>query len=55
MELQDINNFVKTANEDQLKASGFSDSGWHNILKYCICTSNCSQNCELVKTLGGTL
>jgi hypothetical protein len=56
MELQDINNFVQTANEDQLKAFGFLGQ-WmmENVPKYCTCTSKCNQNCELAKALGGAL
>jgi hypothetical protein len=56
MELQDINNFVQTANEDQLKAFGFLGK-WmaENAPKYCNCTSKCSQSCELAKALGGAL
>lgn len=44
MELQDINNFVQTANEDQLKIFGFLGK-WmaENAPKYCNCTSKCSQ------------
>jgi hypothetical protein len=56
MELQDINNFVQTANEDQLKAFGFLGQ-WmaENVPKYCTCASGCNQNCELAKALGGAL
>jgi hypothetical protein len=56
MELQDINNFVQTANEDQLKAFGFLGQ-WmaENVPKYCNCNSKCFQSCELVKALGGEL
>jgi hypothetical protein len=56
MELQDINNFVQTANEDQLKTFGFLGK-WmaESIPKYCNCTSKCNQNCELAKALGGAL
>ncbi|WP_269851323.1 hypothetical protein [Methanosarcina horonobensis] len=52
MELQDINSFVQTANEEQLKAFGFLGQ-WmtENVPKYCTCTSKCNQNCELAKAL----
>ncbi|MDD3245741.1 MAG: hypothetical protein PHF18_02560 [Methanosarcina sp.] len=56
MELQDINNFVQTANEEQLKAFGFLGQ-WmmENVPKHCNCPSKCNQNCELAKALGGAL
>jgi len=56
MELEDINNFVETANEEQLKAFGFLGQ-WmmENVPKYCTCASKCSQNCEIAKALGGAL
>ncbi|MGI5992528.1 MAG: hypothetical protein ACOX79_09105 [Methanosarcina sp.] len=56
MELQDINDFVQTANEEQLKAFGFLGQ-WmaENVPKYCTCTSKCNQNCELAKALGEAL
>lgn len=56
MELQDINNFVQTANEDQLKAFGFLGQWMMELTpRYCTCVSKCNQNCELVKALGGAL
>lgn len=43
MELQDINNFAQTSNEDQHKAFGFLGQGMaENIPKYCTCASKCS-------------
>ena len=56
MELGDINDFVQTANEEQLKAFSFLGQ-WmmENAPKYCTCPSKCSQNCELAKSLGGAL
>lgn len=56
MELEDLNNFVQTANEEQLKAFGFLGQ-WmmENVPKYCTCPSKCSQKCELAKSLGGAL
>ncbi len=52
MELEDINNFVETANEEQLKAFGFLGQ-WmmENVPKYCTCASKCNQNCETQKPL----
>jgi len=56
MELQDINNFVQTANEDQLKAFGFLGQWMMGMVpKYCTCTSKSNQNCELAKALSGAL
>jgi hypothetical protein len=56
MELQDINNFVQTANEEQLKAFGFLGQWMMDMVpKYCTCASKCNQNCELAKALGGAL
>ena len=56
MELQDIDDFVQTANEEQLKAFGFLGQ-WmaENVPKYCTCASKCNQNCELAKALGEAL
>ncbi|MGB9927025.1 MAG: hypothetical protein ACPK85_01315 [Methanosarcina sp.] len=56
MELQDLNNFVQHANEEQLKAFGFLGQ-WmmENVPKYCTCDCKCNQNCELAKSLGGAL
>jgi|GEM_PF-771146 len=47
MELNEINNFVQNANEEQLKAFGFLGQ-WmmENVPKYCTCASKCNQNCE---------
>ncbi|WP_292390041.1 hypothetical protein [Methanosarcina sp. UBA5] len=56
MELHDIDNFVQTANKDQLKAFDFLGQWMMEITpKYCTCASKCSQNCELAKALGGAL
>ena len=56
MELQDINNFVQTANEEQLKAFGFLGQWMMDMVpKYCTCTSKCSQNCKIAQTLGEAL
>jgi len=56
MELQNINNFVQTANEEQLKAFGFLGQ-WpmENVSKYCTYTSKFNQNCEITKAPGGAL
>jgi len=56
VELEDLNNFVQTANEEQLKAFGFLGQ-WlmENTPKYCTCACKCNQNCEIAKSLGGAL
>jgi hypothetical protein len=48
MELQNINNFVKTANEEQLKAFGFLGQ-WtiEKVPKYCTCASKFNPICEI--------
>lgn len=56
MELNDINDFVHNANEEQLKAFGFLGQWMIDMVpKYCTCASKCSQNCKIAQTLGGAL
>lgn len=56
MELKDINDFVQTANEEQLKAFGFLGQWMMDMVpKYCTCASKCSQNCKMAQALGGAL
>jgi len=49
MELETIHNYVQNASVDELKALGFLGQWMMEIKpKYCICTSQCDQKCELV-------
>jgi hypothetical protein len=55
-ELQDIINFVKTANKEQLKAFSFLGQWMMDIApKHCTCSSKCNQNCKIAQNLDRAL